>query len=199
MLAVQPGAAWFSSLLMISKAWNLQLIFYIDLRNPKLNLNATMKKYAVEIKWGILFTVVMLLWMAFERLMGWHDAHIDKHPIYTNLFAIPATVMYVLALLDKRKRDYGGKMTWKQGFVAGLLVSVVVMILSPLAQWITHFMITPDYFTNVIGYTVETQSMTREQAEKYFSFGNYVWQSALAALVMGAVTSAIVAIFTRKK
>lgn len=158
-----------------------------------------MKRYAIEIKWGVIFVVVMLLWMLFEKLMGWHDVHIDKHPVYTNLFAIPATVMYVLALLDKRKNYYGGTMTWKQGFFTGLIVSVVVMVLSPLAQWITHFVITPDYFANVIDHTVSTGKMTREQAENYFSFGNYLWQSTLFALIIGAVTAAVVAIFTRKR
>lgn len=157
-----------------------------------------MKKYAIEIKWGVIFVAVMLLWMLFEKLMGWHDMYIDQHAVYTNLFAIPATLLYVLALLDKRKHYYDGTMTWKQGFLTGLIVSVVVMVLSPLAQWITHFVITPEYLPNIIDHSVSTGKMTLEQAERYFTFSNYLWQSTVAALVMGAVTAAIVAIFTRK-
>ena len=77
-----------------------------------------MNKYKVEIKWAIIFFVVSLLWMVFERAVGLHDEHIDKHMIYTNFFAIPAILVFVMALLDKRKTSYGGKMTYKQGLMA---------------------------------------------------------------------------------
>ncbi|WP_234571950.1 DUF4199 domain-containing protein [Rhodohalobacter sp. 614A] len=157
-----------------------------------------MKKYTTEIKWGLIFTIVALLWMIFERLMGWHGENIDQHATMTNLFAIPALVIYVLALLDKRKRDYNGVMTWRQGFVSGLIITLVVVILSPPAQYLTHTLITPDYFPNVIDYAVSSGNMNREEAEAYFSLNNYMMQSAIGALIMGVVTSAIVAIFTRK-
>ena len=62
-----------------------------------------MKKFALEIKWGVIFTIVLLLWMVMEKLLGWHGKHIDKHAIYTNFFAILAILIYVLALLEKRK------------------------------------------------------------------------------------------------
>ena len=158
-----------------------------------------MKKYSIELKWGILFVVIALLWMYFEKLMGWHDENIAKHAIYTNLFAVIAIFVYVLALRDKRNNFYGGSMTWSQGFVAGLIVTLIVTILNPLSQYITHRVITPEYFTNVINYAVESGQMTREAAEKHFNMNSYILQSSLFGLVIGAVTSAIVALFLRKK
>ncbi len=50
----------------------------------------------------------------------------------TNFFAIIAIAVYVFALLDKRKRDFGGRMTWIQGFVSGVIISIIVALLSPL-------------------------------------------------------------------
>jgi len=41
--------------------------------------------------------------------------------------------------------------------------------------------------------------MTKEQAEDYFSFNSYVFQAAIGALVMGVVTSAVVAFFVKSK
>ena len=158
-----------------------------------------MKKYITEIKWGLIFTIVALLWMVFERLMGWHGENIAQHSTMTNLFAIPAIVVYVLALLDKRKRDLGGIMTWRQGFTSGLIITLVVVVLSPLAQYLTHTIITPEYFSNVIEYSVSNDMMTREEAEDYFSLNNYIFQSAIGGLIMGIVTSAVVAFFTKKK
>lgn len=157
-----------------------------------------MKKYKTEIKWAFIFAGATLAWMLLERLAGLHSTHIDKHMIYTNFFAIPAIAIYVFALLDKRKNDYGGTMTYKQGFISGLIITAIVTILSPLTQYIISTVITPDYFPNIIEYSVSEGLMTREAAEDNFNHGNYILQSLMAAPVMGIVTSAVVAFFTRK-
>ena len=48
-------------------------------------------KYKTEIKWAIIFAIVMLMWITLEKLTGLHSEHIDKHPMYTNFFSIPAS------------------------------------------------------------------------------------------------------------
>ena len=154
-----------------------------------------MKKYSIEIRWGIIFFLIGLLWMYFEKAMGWHDELIGKHETYTNFFAIIAILIYVFALLDKRKSYYGGKMTYKEGLISGLIISVVVALLTPFSQWITNTYITPDYFENAINYAIEHKDETRETAEKTFNLQTYMWISFVFALVIGAVTSAIVAMF----
>lgn len=157
-----------------------------------------MKKFSIEIKWGIIFSIISLLWMYLEKGLGWHDENIAVHAIYTNIFAIVAIILYVFALLDKRKNFYNGKMTWTQGFISGIIISVVVAILSPLAQYLTHEFITPDYFENAIEYSVESGN-SRENAEAYFNLGSYILQSFFFALTVGTVTAAIVALFVRRK
>ncbi|MBC8766729.1 DUF4199 domain-containing protein [Arenibacter sp. BSSL-BM3] len=158
-----------------------------------------MSKFRIEIKWAIIFSLATLLWMAFEKSMGWHDVLIEKHAIYTNFFAIIAITVYVLALLDKRKVDYKGKMNWKQGFISGIILSVIISLLSPVTQYITSTFITPEYFTNIIKFAVDSGKMTQEAAENYFSLKSYVIQSVFGALTMGIVTSAIVAFFVKKQ
>ena len=157
-----------------------------------------MKKFSIEIKWGIIFTIFTLLWMAMERVLGWHDVHIDKHSIYTNLFAVPAIILTALTLLDKRKNYFNGKMSWKQGFLTGVGLTIVIALLSPISMWITNTLITPHYFENVISHSVQQGKLSQLDAEKYFSMSNYIKQSAIGAIVMGLVTSSIVAIFTKK-
>lgn len=158
-----------------------------------------MNKYLTEIRWGIIFTAVMLLWMWGEQLAGLHGRLIAQHATYTNLFAIPAILIYVLALRQKKQRDYKGNMDWKQGMRAGLLITLVVVLLSPPAQWLTHKVITPEYFLNVQAYAVSQNMMTAEQAAEYFSLGNYILQSMIGAAIMGILTSVIVAFFLRTK
>lgn len=152
-----------------------------------------MKQFRIEIKWGIIFTIVGLLWMWFEKLVGLHDVYVSQHPLYTNVFGIFAVAMFVLALLEKRRKFYNGKMSWREGFVSGIVVTIVITLLSPLSQYIVNTYISPRYFGNIIEYTVESNKMTREQAEGYYNMRSYIIQATFGALVMGVVTSAIVA------
>lgn len=157
-----------------------------------------MKKFTIEFKWGVIFTLVSLLWMVLERLLGWHSTHIDKHAVYTNLFAVPAILVFVFALLDKRKNFYDNKMTWMHGFISGLVISIFIAIFSPLTQYISVEWISPEYFSNAREYAVSSGKMTVEQAHEYFNLTNYMLQSVFGVILMGALTSAIVALFVRK-
>jgi hypothetical protein len=157
-----------------------------------------MKKISIEIKWAILFALMTLIWMIVERGIGLHDTHIDKHAVYTNFYAIPAILVYVFALLDKRKNFYHGKMTYVQGLVTGLVITLIVTILSPLTQYITSTFITPEYFQNAIDYGVSSGETTQEAAEAFFNIKNYIVQGLIGAPVMGLITTVIVAFFTKK-
>lgn len=158
-----------------------------------------MKNIRIEIKWGILFILVGLIWMVFEKAVGWHDVHIDKHATYTLFFAPIAIAVYVFALLDKKRNFYGGKMSYMQGFVAGLIITLVVVILSPLSQYISSTYVSPDYFKNVIEYSVSSGQMEQQAAEEYFNLKSYMLQSVIGAAVMGLITSAVVALFVKSK
>ncbi len=158
-----------------------------------------MKNYTTEIKWGIIFFVVSLLWMYFEKAMGWHDQLIAKHAIYTNFFGILAIAIYFFAIAEKRKRFFHGKMNWKQGFASGIILTIVIAVLSPIGQYITSYFITPDYFGNAINYSVETERMSRENAEDYFNLNSYIIQAVAGTLMMGVVSAAVVALLLKRK
>lgn len=158
-----------------------------------------MRKLTTEIKWAIVFALVSLAWMLGEKLTGLHSTHIDKHATYTNFFALPAIALYVFALLDKRRNQYGGAMTWKQGFISGLFVTLFVTLLSPLTQLITSLVITPEFFPNVIAYAVSSGQMTEAEAAQHFNLESYIKMGFIGAPLMGIVTSAIVALFTRRR
>lgn len=159
-----------------------------------------MKNISIEIKWAIIFSIVGLLWMVLEKAVGLHDKYIDYHLYLTNLFAIPAIIVMVLALKDKKKKIYGGRMTYVQGLISGIILSVFIALLSPLTQWITSYLITPEYFPNIIKRSVELgYYKTTAEAEANFNYPNYAKQGAIGALMMGVATTAIVMIFIRTK
>jgi hypothetical protein len=159
-----------------------------------------MKNIKLELKWALIFVGMSLAWMVLEKAVGLHSTHIDKHMYLTNLFAIPAILVYVFALKDKKKNFYNGQMTYKQGFLSGFIITMIVALLAPLTQWITSTVITPEYFPNVIAYSVETgYHSSLEEAEAYFNLKNYMVQSVIGAFMMGILTTAIVALFVRTK
>ncbi|TVP46597.1 MAG: DUF4199 domain-containing protein [Mongoliibacter sp.] len=158
-----------------------------------------MKNLKTEIKWALIFVAMQLTWFVLEKLTGLHGENIDQHYIFTNFVAVFAFVVYALAFLDKRKNDLGGKMTYWQGLKTGLWISLFVTILTPLTQYLVSYWISPEYFPNMIAHSVEKGEMNQEEAEAYFNFENYLFQSVVFAPIAGIVTSTIVAIFTRKK
>lgn len=158
-----------------------------------------MKNRSLEVKWALIFAASTLAWMVFEKSLGWHDEHIADHAVYTNIFAVIAIAVYVFALIDKKKNFYQGQMNYKQGFLSGLVITLIVTVLSPLTQYITLEVITPEYFPNVIAYAVESGNATLEEAQEYFKLKSYIIQAAIGALVMGVITSAIVAFFVKSK
>jgi hypothetical protein len=157
-----------------------------------------MSKFKTEIKWAFIFALMMLVWMLLEKLVGLHSEHIDKHSIYTNFVAIPAITIYVFALLEKRNRDYEGQMSYQQGIVSGIVMSLIITLLSPIVQLISSFVITPEFFPNAIKYAVEHKLLGQEEAEKYFSLSNYLIQGTVGAPIMGLITTVIVALFVKK-
>lgn len=156
-----------------------------------------MNKFQIEIKWGIFFILSGLIWMVLEKSLGWHDELLEQHATYTMFYAPIAIALYVFALRDKKKSFYKGKMNYLQGLVSGLLLTLVVVLLTPLSQYISHEYISPDYFPNIIRLTVEKGQMTQEEAEIHFSLMSYIQQSLVFASFMGVLTSAVVALFTR--
>lgn len=152
-----------------------------------------------EIKWSVIFTIASLLWVGLEKMMGWYRTKIEDHITLTNLFAIPALAIFILALLDKRRKDYNDHMTWLQGFISGSVITLFIVLLSPLAQIITHKVIAPEYFPNMIDYAVNVKKKDRVTVEAFFNLNSYIIQSLLGSAIIGLITAAVVALFVKKK
>ena len=158
-----------------------------------------MSKYRIEIKWAVIFSVAMILWMLGEKYFGLHDKHIARHSYYTSFFGIVAIGIYLLALYDKRKNYHNGFMDWPEGFKSGAFLTLGIVILSPLVQLLITHVISPDYFRNITEYSVEAGEMNRKEAEVYFSLPNYIMQSMVWAAITGIITAAIAALILRRK
>lgn len=150
-----------------------------------------------EFLWAIYFTLLGIVWMIIEKVIGLHDVHIDKHSTYTSFFGIAATIFVVFFMRHKRKQ-LANENSYLELLKSGIFLSIIISILSPLSQYIIFEFITPNYFTNMKNYVTSTNAMSLEEAEKMFNFSSYIIQSTFFGLGMGILTSAIVAIFFRK-
>ena len=126
-----------------------------------------MKKFSIEIKWGIQFSLLSIVWMILEEVVGLHDQYIGKQAIYTNLFGIVAIIVYYLALRDKKKHFFRNKIDWRQGFLSGVALSFVICLLSPLVQYVTFTYVSPDFFVNIIHYAVSHKIETQIQVKLF--------------------------------
>lgn len=157
-----------------------------------------MEKLKIEIKWSLIFSAMMILWMVGEKLFGLHSENIAKHAFVSGFVAIPAIAIYVMALLEKRRVSYSGIMTYKQAFISGAIITAFVSVLSLVTQLTTSLLISPEYFPNIIKYSVESGTMTQEAAEAYFNLNSYLVQAVIGSAIMGLLTTLIVAAFVRK-
>lgn len=146
----------------------------------------------IEIKWGVLFSLAGLLWLAGERLLGLHDEWIAWHAGLTNLFFFPAVTMMYLAIRERR-RALGGQIRFSAAMVSGTIVSLVVALLSPLAQFIGHRWISPHFFERASAHAVSTGKLTIEQADRYFNLSSYLLQASSGAIVAGLLTTLVLA------
>ena len=74
-----------------------------------------MKKITIEIKWAFIFILLTLLWVFLEKLFGLHDKYIHLHPVFTNLFAIPAVLIFCFCLEGKAGEGFQSEHELEKG------------------------------------------------------------------------------------
>ncbi len=158
-----------------------------------------MKNYSIEFKWAAISTVLAIAWMYLEKNLGYHDEKIGIQILFTNLFSLVLIAVFVLALKEKKKNFFNSIITWKQAFISGIILTLMITIFFPLVQYITYTQISPEFFHKLIAVISAKGSMSLEAANTYFSFDNYLKQGAYNNLSLGVVTSAAVAYFIQTK
>ncbi len=158
-----------------------------------------MKKFAIEIKWALIYILLFVAWMTLEKEMGYHDINIKWQPVFNLLFIFPTFILYVLALLEKKKKYYHDQMSWKQGMIAAIIMSFIIVIFSPISQFITHEIISPDFLENTINFTVKQKKLTLTEAKEYTTLTSSIWKNISDGLSFGVVFGAIVAYLIQSK
>ncbi|RZJ30645.1 MAG: DUF4199 domain-containing protein [Flavobacterium sp.] len=156
-----------------------------------------MKKFTIEFTWAIIYTLASLLWTVLEKALGFHDKYIGSEMIFVWVFGLVAIPIYFFALRDKKKNFYNGQATWTQLFLSGLVMSVFVALMSPLAQYISWNLISPDFIANSIDHYVRIKKMSPENAAMLFSYRGLILQGISNGISVGVLISALIALFIK--
>lgn len=159
-----------------------------------------MNKIGIELKWAALITTFSCVWAAFENALGYHKDF--SNIIVTAFFYyILLTLLWAIAFIDKKK-SLGKDTIWefKSAFKFGLLLTGLLTILSPIAQYIIYQTISPDYFENIIHYQLAKGKQTRESLELIHNMNFTIRQGVMNSLSLGVVFSSLYAwVFKSKK
>lgn len=157
------------------------------------------KPSRIELAWAGIFFLMTLAWMSLEKSLGWHDTRIADHALYTNIYDLLFIVTLAMAMRSIKTKRYQGNMSWKQGIISGMWITLILAALSPLTQWITHRLISPDFFPNIIQFVTDNDLMTAEAAAAQFNLPNYVWQNLVGTLILGSAATLVLAHIFRTK
>ncbi len=159
-----------------------------------------MASFRIEIRYAVLITLLMLLWLAVEFMVGLHEEPLIQYHPYVTMFALIIPIVCArLAIRDKLEM-LNGRISFKQAFVTGFLIAFFAAVLSIPLQVVFHKIINPDFFDSMIDYATkraetlnEDIAKARQEAEVYFNLTSYIIQSGLGTLVFGSIIAAVVA------
>src|SRR5690606_28692848 len=116
-----------------------------------------MKKLGIEIKWAALITCLTVLCFVGEKLMGWHQYHRNVTVALLSFFGLYILIFgcYYFAYKEKKKIIFQNNWSIKDAFKFGLLLTSMVAILNPIAQYIMYESIAPDYFEQLKSHLTE--------------------------------------------
>lgn len=157
-----------------------------------------MKKFEIELKWATAFTALSILWVYFEKYLGYHEEFVNSQAIFSFWLLIPQALIYIVAIREKREKYYNGKITWQKAFISGVVLSVVIAGLSPAAIYIMLEVASPDYLSNIVEFKAK-QGMPREGLEQIYNMNYMMTQAIFNNLATGVFYSAIIALFLKNK
>lgn len=153
----------------------------------------------IEIRYAVLMSLLMLLWLSLEFMVGLQDTYIQYHPYVTMFALIIPIVCSRLVLLDKLEQ-LNGKIDFKQGLKTGIMVAIFAALLSIPVQLAFHFLINPDFFDDMRAYSINRAMVlgmdvakAKADAIAYFNLLSYLLQSFFGTLIFGSIIAAVMA------
>jgi hypothetical protein len=158
-----------------------------------------MKQFSVEFRWAFTFLLAQTLWIMFEKTLGFHGDKIQYQPLFSMLFNFILIAIYVLAIRDKKKKIYNNQMTWQEGFVSGLMLTLIIALFTTMTEYTKHNVISPYLLEDMKDLILAENRMTVEDANNYFSFSKTLSNTIFFTISIGVLITSIVAWIMKSK
>ena len=146
----------------------------------------------IELRYAVLTSLLVLLWLIMEFEIGLQDKYVAFHPYISLLAFLIPVVTYRLAIREKIEEKYG-KLSFKQAFVSGLLMTFFCSILAVPIQIGFQKLVNPDFFETMILHAAQSGKTSPEQALAFFNLRSYIIESTLYTFLFGVVLSLVFA------
>ena len=146
----------------------------------------------IEFRYAVLTSLVMLLWLIIEYAVGLQDTYISCYPYVSLLAFLIPVFTYRLGLIEKIDQKFG-KLNFPQAFLSCFLMNVFVCLLYIPVHLVFLNVINPDFFSNMLQYTVKNGHQTLEGAAYYFNISTFITETVLTNFVTGTIISLILA------
>jgi hypothetical protein len=150
-----------------------------------------------EFKWAVIMSVVLLVWLTVLKFLGLQEPEqIGLFVIVVNVYYVLLFGLYILAIRERRSRQRG-YISRRDGFLTGLLITLFLVVLSPLNMAIFYYLINPGFFKVMIEFNV-SNGVAAQVAEADYNLSSYIFTSMLMNFVAGGVFSALGALLLQK-
>jgi hypothetical protein len=146
----------------------------------------------VEIKWAVIAAVALFVILLAEKLFGLQTA--EKYGTWVLVDLILGFLLFIIVYLmvtrEKREADLGGVMSWKQGFWAAAIMTVIFIPISTLLVYIFLKFINPEAASILMAKGGDISGKD--------AINNYLYLHLINAVFGGLLFSLIFPLFTRK-
>lgn len=168
--------------------------------------------YQIELRFGLLTGLLISAYILTEFFLGFHTTKLEIGEVSGYFSGFIPLITYYFALKQKQQIDYQGSMTFINGVVSGLLVTVVVGLLLVVFFALYNTVINPEY--TELGIVYETAKMKQQgiadstitrfmtEYRQKIGLGNTLFMVFFGTLVQGALISMIltpIVIWKKKK
>lgn len=144
-----------------------------------------------HVKYGLVLCGVLVVCLLIMELTGQRDSFDLKSPLMVAYQFIAPAVVWYLGLTAKKKLQKG-KLTYKQGVVEGLKMSLVFGIVSPFI-FLLYYLINP----GILDY-IKTAYQMPDAADNMVIVLDMVVQF-FSALIFGTIYAAVISLFVKNR
>ncbi len=155
-------------------------------------------RFKIEFQWASIFTAINIVWVYFEKYLGFHDELSYLHPVLSFALIIPIGVCIFFNLRQKRESYYSGSITWQKAFMSGAFLSLLIAALSIGTVYVMTQYVSADFFDNAIKMSIE-KGADENFVKQSFNLNAYIKDTMMFYLASGIMISALMALIIKSK